>query len=63
MTPLQFAREECANHQPDGSCLGAWINEDLSITRGEPPVIDMVPDTAETLPATASAPAPTGDTP
>ena len=36
MTPLQFAREECANHQPDGSCLGAWINEDLSITRGDP---------------------------
>ena len=36
MTPLQFAREECANHQPDGSCLGVWINEDLSITRGDP---------------------------
>ncbi len=36
MTPLQFAREECANHQPDGSCLGAWINEDLSIARSAP---------------------------
>lgn len=36
MTPLQFARDECANHQPDGSCLGVWINEDLSITRGDP---------------------------
>ncbi len=36
MTPLQFARDECANHQPDGSCLGAWINEDLSITRSAP---------------------------
>ena len=33
MTPLQFISEECANHQSDGSCMGAVINDDLSITR------------------------------
>jgi hypothetical protein len=27
-------RDECSNHQPDGSCLGMMINDDLSITRG-----------------------------
>ena len=36
MTPLQFAQQECANHQPDGSCLGAVIEEDLSIRRCSP---------------------------
>jgi len=36
MTPLQFVVEECSNHQPDGSCLGAMIEEDLSIRRGTP---------------------------
>jgi hypothetical protein len=36
MTPLQFVCEECANHQPDGSCLGVMIEEDLSIRRGTP---------------------------
>ena len=25
MTPLQFVREECANHQPDGSCTGVGV--------------------------------------
>lgn len=34
MTPLQFVVAECSNHQPDGSCLGMMINDDLSITRG-----------------------------
>jgi hypothetical protein len=36
MTPMQLVRDECANHQPDGSCLGVVINEDLSITRAAP---------------------------
>ena len=36
MTPLQFAQQECANHQPDGSCLGVMIEEDLSIRRCSP---------------------------
>jgi len=36
MTPMQFIRDECANHQPDGSCLGVMIEEDLSIRRGTP---------------------------
>jgi len=36
MTPLQFAREECANHQPDGSCLGAVIGADLRIRACNP---------------------------
>lgn len=31
MTALQLVREECANHQSDGSCAGAMINDDLSI--------------------------------
>jgi len=33
MTPLQFAREECANYQSDGSCLGVVIEDDLSVRR------------------------------
>ena len=36
MTPTQFAKEECANHQPDGSCLGIMINADLSTTQARP---------------------------
>lgn len=36
MTPLQFAREECANHQPNGSCLGVQIAKDLSMTCAKP---------------------------
>ena len=36
MTPMQLVRDECANHQPDGSCLGVMINEDLSMTRADP---------------------------
>lgn len=36
MTPLQFIRDECANHQPDNSCLGAVIDPDLSIRRLRP---------------------------
>ena len=35
MTPMQFVREECANHR-DGRCVGAMINEDLSVTRCAP---------------------------
>jgi hypothetical protein len=30
MTPLQFAQQFCANHQPGGSCHGAWIADDGS---------------------------------
>lgn len=30
MTPLQFAREWCANWQPGGSCLGVNIHDDLT---------------------------------
>ena len=36
MTPLQFAREECANHQPNGSCLGVQISKDLTMTCAKP---------------------------
>ena len=35
MNPMQFVREECANHR-DGRCVGARINADLSITRCAP---------------------------
>lgn len=31
VTPLQFIRDECANRQPDGSCTGAMIDDDLRI--------------------------------
>jgi hypothetical protein len=31
MTPLQAARAHCANFQPDGSCLGIYYNDDLSV--------------------------------
>jgi hypothetical protein len=31
MTPLQAAKAHCANHQPDGSCLGIYYNDDLSV--------------------------------
>ena len=27
MTPLQFAKRECANIRPDGSCLGIMVND------------------------------------
>jgi hypothetical protein len=33
MTPLQAAKAHCANYQPDGSCLGIYYNDDLSIDR------------------------------
>src|SRR5512137_2786481 len=36
MTPLQIAREHCANWQCDGSCLGAMIDDDLQIRRCRP---------------------------
>jgi hypothetical protein len=32
VTPLQFAKAECANHQADGSCLGATFDEQLRPT-------------------------------
>ena len=32
MTPLQFAKAECANHQPNGSCLGVAFDEQLRHT-------------------------------
>ena len=57
----------------DGPVVVAWksildihrqaLDEAATAQRGEPPVIDMVPDTPENLPAAASAPAPTGDPP
>jgi hypothetical protein len=31
MHPLQIARAHCSNFQHDGSCLGAWIDDDLQI--------------------------------
>jgi hypothetical protein len=31
MTPLQAARAHCANYQADGSCLGIYYNDDLSV--------------------------------
>ena len=31
MTPRQIATLHCANHKPDGSCLGAVIEDDLHI--------------------------------
>jgi hypothetical protein len=33
MTPLQAAKEHCPNYQPDGSCLGIYYNDDLSVDR------------------------------
>jgi hypothetical protein len=38
MTPLQAAKAHCANYQPDGSCLGMYYNDDLSVdwSRYEP---------------------------
>ncbi len=36
MTPLQFAKIECANHQADGSCLGATFDEQLRPTGCRP---------------------------
>src|ERR1051326_1042140 len=36
MTPLQGARNHCANYQPDGSCLGIGIKEDGSLSRFQP---------------------------
>ena len=31
MSPLQAARAHCANHQADGSCLGIYYKDDLSV--------------------------------
>jgi hypothetical protein len=31
MTPLQAAKEHCANYQPNGSCLGIYYSDDLSV--------------------------------
>ena len=36
MTPMQMIREECANHQPNGSCLGVQIAKDLTLTCAKP---------------------------
>jgi hypothetical protein len=38
ITPLQAAKAHCANYQSDGSCLGIYYNDDLSIdsSRYEP---------------------------
>ncbi len=33
MTPVQIAKSHCANYQPNGSCLGVYYNDDLSISR------------------------------
>jgi hypothetical protein len=33
MTPLQAAKEHCANYQSDGSCLGIYYNDDLSMDK------------------------------
>lgn len=33
MTPLQAAKEHCANYQANGSCLGIYYNDDLSIDK------------------------------
>jgi hypothetical protein len=33
---MQFVREECANHQPNGSCLGVQIAKDLTMTCAKP---------------------------
>jgi hypothetical protein len=31
MTPLKAAKAHCANYQADGSCLGIYYNDDLSV--------------------------------
>lgn len=36
MTPLQLAKEHCANYQSDGSCLGIGIHNDGSLFRFKP---------------------------
>jgi hypothetical protein len=33
VTPLQAAKEHCANYQRNGSCLGIYYNNDLSVDR------------------------------
>ena len=33
MTPLQAAKGQCANYQPDGSCLGIAFRRNLSMYR------------------------------
>jgi hypothetical protein len=32
-SPLQAAKAHCANYQPDGSCLGIYYNDGLSVDR------------------------------
>lgn len=36
MTPLQLAKEHCANYQSDGTCLGVGIRDDGSLFRFQP---------------------------
>ena len=33
MTPVGAAKTHCANYQADGSCLGVYYNDDLSVDR------------------------------
>jgi hypothetical protein len=33
VTPLQAAKEYCANYQPNGSCLGIYYKDDLNVDR------------------------------
>jgi hypothetical protein len=46
MTPLQAAKAHCANYQPDGSCLGMYYNDDLSVdwSRYEPRARCLIAD-------------------
>jgi hypothetical protein len=41
---MQLVRENCANYQSDGSCLGAMIEEGLSLRRGTPQPRCLVAD-------------------
>ncbi|MCX7006807.1 MAG: hypothetical protein NTY53_06100 [Kiritimatiellaeota bacterium] len=36
MKPMQMIREECANHQSNGSCLGVQIAKDLTMPYAKP---------------------------
>ena len=40
MTPVGAAKKHCANYQADGSCLGVYYNDDLSVDRSR---YDRVP--------------------